>query len=145
VALQALFVIQFVRGAIMATFEERLRELRKKRRINRAELAKTIGVSESTVSMWELGQRFPRKPVLMKLCDYFDVSYDYLMGVSEEAKQGNYEMIYRILNNPNGEEMQELKKKAQVGIDLLNKYGALTEQHQQAVSDMIDFYYDKDK
>ena len=44
------------------------------------DLAKAIDVSFSTISRWENGEITPTITYLILLCDYFDVSADYLLG-----------------------------------------------------------------
>ena len=58
----------------------RLRELRKTKGITMKALGKEIGVSESTISLYETGKREPDFETLLKLGDYFGVSTDYLLG-----------------------------------------------------------------
>lgn len=65
------------------TFGERLRELRKRRRMNRDELGDILGVSGNAVTAYETGRRNPRKEVIDKICEYFDVRYDWLTGASD--------------------------------------------------------------
>ena len=43
----------------MATFAERLRELRKKNNVTQSQLAEKLGVASVTVSIWERGVRRP--------------------------------------------------------------------------------------
>ena len=43
----------------MATFAERLRELRKERKMTQTELANALGVAMNTESIWERGERQP--------------------------------------------------------------------------------------
>ena len=66
----------------MATFGERLKELRQYKGITQRDIAKIFGRRwKSTVSNWEKDIRFPsNKDILIKLADYFDVSLDYLLG-----------------------------------------------------------------
>ena len=59
---------------------ERLRELRMKRGLSQYELAKKLGVSKSTISMIEVGSRQPSIELMEMLCDYFNVSMDFLRG-----------------------------------------------------------------
>lgn len=60
---------------------ERLIELRKRAGFqNRDDFAKTIGVTAGTYKNWEQGLVQLRASVICMLCDYFDVSADYLLG-----------------------------------------------------------------
>lgn len=65
-------------------FGRRLKELRLDKKINQAELGEIIGISPSTVGMYEREQRFPDKDTLGKIADYFEVSVDYLLGRTDE-------------------------------------------------------------
>jgi transcriptional regulator with XRE-family HTH domain len=64
----------------MATFAERLKELRNTRKITQADLAKLLGISKSTISMYERGERTPDFALLERICDYFNIDMDYLLG-----------------------------------------------------------------
>lgn len=59
---------------------ERLKELRMKRGLSQYELAKKLGVSKSTISMIEVGSRQPSIEMMEMLCDFFNVSMDFLRG-----------------------------------------------------------------
>lgn len=59
---------------------ERLKELRKQRGLSQYDLAKKLGVSKSTISMIEVGSRQPSIEMMEMLCDYFNVSMDFLRG-----------------------------------------------------------------
>lgn len=61
-------------------FKDRLKELRQQRGLSQSELAKSIGVSKSTISMLEVGSRLPSYELLEALGDYFNVTLDYLNG-----------------------------------------------------------------
>ena len=64
----------------------RLRELRKKAGLTQKEFAKIFGAAQNTVSQWETGTRSIDGETLCKLSDYFGVSVDYLLGLSDEKK-----------------------------------------------------------
>ncbi len=64
-------------------FNERLRELRIERNIGQVELAKQINVSKGIISLWENGLREPTLSNLIALCQFFDVSLDYLVGIKD--------------------------------------------------------------
>lgn len=58
----------------------RLKELRKSRKMKQAELADLIEVSSRTVSHWEKGEREITSNKLGQLADHFGVSIPYLLG-----------------------------------------------------------------
>src|SRR6056297_1614997 len=68
------------------TFSQRLKYLRKEKDIYQKELAQNIGVSRSTITLYESGSRKPNLETLEKLADYFGVSIDYLLGKSTERE-----------------------------------------------------------
>ena len=68
----------------MATFQERLKELRKAHKLKQAELAEKLGVSMFTVSVWERGQRMPEFDNLEALSSVLDVNIAYLLGASDD-------------------------------------------------------------
>lgn len=59
---------------------EKLRELRKARRLTTTELANIVGCSNPTITHYERGDRKPDPDMLKKFADYFGVSIDYLLG-----------------------------------------------------------------
>ena len=61
-------------------FCERLKEIRTKNKITLRQLAKALNVNFSTISRWENGEITPSIDYLKQICDYFDISADYLLG-----------------------------------------------------------------
>lgn len=68
----------------MATFQERLKQIRKDRGLKQSELAEQIGVSMFTVSVWERGVQMPEYSNLDALCVALNVNLGYLMGTSDD-------------------------------------------------------------
>lgn len=64
-------------------FSERLKILRNLKEITQVELAKVFEVSGRTIYMWEAGERKPDIETLVKLAQYFDVTTDYLLGLTD--------------------------------------------------------------
>lgn len=64
----------------MNNFAKNLKELRIEANMTQATLAQKMGVSQNTVSSWELGTRQPDYDTLLKLSRLFDVTTDYLLG-----------------------------------------------------------------
>ena len=59
---------------------ETLRTLRKKMNLRQLDVAKALGIRNTTYSMYETGQSEPSLDMLTKLADFFDVSMDELFG-----------------------------------------------------------------
>lgn len=64
----------------MATFSERMRELRKEKRISLEKLAEMMGTTKATLSRYENSKRVPNIEFVEKLAKIFNVSVDYLLG-----------------------------------------------------------------
>lgn len=64
----------------IATNQERLNELFDSDARSDTAIAKELGVSKQTVSMWRHGQRSPKKSVLIQISEMFNVSIEWLMG-----------------------------------------------------------------
>ena len=61
-------------------FAKRLRELREEKQLGQGALGVLVNVSQAAVAKWESGDREPTFEMLMRLCDIFDVTADYLLG-----------------------------------------------------------------
>lgn len=69
----------------------RIKELRKIMGINQQSLSAVMGISRSTIAMWETGKSQPDNESLLKLAAYFNVTTDYLLGRDESAKNDHQE------------------------------------------------------
>ena len=67
----------------MVDFGDRLRRLRKERKLTQKELAGRIGVKNSVISFYEVGDRTPSLEVLVKLSKALHVSTDVLLGLDK--------------------------------------------------------------
>ena len=65
------------------SFCERLKELRVEHKLSQAELAKIISVSDGTICFWENGVNEPKMTYIIRLAEYFNVTTDFLLGVSD--------------------------------------------------------------
>lgn len=64
-------------------FRERLRVLRKEEGLTQKKLAEYIGTSDDCIFYWETGRSEPGINDIIKLANFFQVSTDYLLGVSD--------------------------------------------------------------
>lgn len=64
----------------MADFKDMIKYLRNREKLSQAELAKKLGVSKSTISMYEVGKREPDFEMLKLIADLFNVDMNFLLG-----------------------------------------------------------------
>ena len=63
----------------------RNRDLRNDRGLTQKQVAKLLNVSQNTYSQYEIGiSRFPLDAVV-RLAEYYNVSIDYLVGLTDET------------------------------------------------------------
>ncbi|MCL2771754.1 MAG: helix-turn-helix domain-containing protein [Oscillospiraceae bacterium] len=67
----------------MKTFHEILKDLRIEKNISQKQLSSNIGISTSHYQSYEYGKTKPTIDNLIKFCLYFNVSADYLLGLSD--------------------------------------------------------------
>lgn len=60
--------------------KDRLKELRLERKLSQKQVAEYLGISTRAYSHYEIGDREPSILLLVKLCDLFEVTADYLIG-----------------------------------------------------------------
>ena len=77
----------------MAKFSDRLRQLRTARDLSQMDFSKQIGVSKSSINMYERGEREPGLETLERIADYFNVDMDYLLGKSDIVSKSNWSFI----------------------------------------------------
>lgn len=63
----------------------RLRKLREEKGISQEYLSNLVGVTQSSIGNYERGEKLPNADTLRKICEVFNVSADYLLGISGEA------------------------------------------------------------
>lgn len=92
-------------------FPTRLRELRTETGMTQTDLARKLGISRSTVGMYELGRREPDFEILDLCADVFNVSVGYLVGDAERRQYPRHLEAY-------AEALSELRRPREVGVTL---------------------------
>jgi transcriptional regulator with XRE-family HTH domain len=95
----------------MIYFGTRLKELRKEKNLTQQELADKVDLVKGSISAYEKSLKYPSVEVLIKLCNYFNVSSDYLLGLSDEKEIKKYDLT---------EEQMELVTKMIIQFHQLN-------------------------
>ena len=67
-------------------FGERLRALRKERKLKQKEMAELLRCAERNYQRLEYGKTNVTATTLMFLCDFFHVSADYLLGRTDDRE-----------------------------------------------------------
>ena len=65
------------------TMLNKLYELRRSRNITQQRLAVDLGIDQASISSYESGKYLPTVEVLIKIANYFEVSTDYLLELSD--------------------------------------------------------------
>jgi len=64
---------------------EKIKILREKSGITQSELAKSLGLTRSSVNAWEMGLSVPSTQYVVELAKTFGISTDYLLGLEATA------------------------------------------------------------
>lgn len=67
----------------------RMKEIRENAGVRQQEIADTMGVSKGSYSMWECGTDTIPLKRLNQFCNYFNVSMDYVVGLSKRKNYPN--------------------------------------------------------
>ena len=100
--------------------ENRIRELRKSKGMNQDTLASFVGVSQQTISKIERDINSMSIDILVQIAKHFNVTTDYLLGISDEKRNLHLEnrMSRRLEENYNlvveYEDLDEYNRKVAV-------------------------------
>ncbi len=110
----------------------RLKQLRLEKNLTMRELADKVGINYSTFSTLEREKRPFTLDHLQRLSKFFDVSFDYILGTSDERK--NKDMVTDV--TPDG-------KITKVQMEFLKRVEDLNVKDMEQVFDYIDFLKSK--
>lgn len=92
-------------------FNRKLRVLRVKRDMSQAQLAAALGISKSSISMYELGKRQPDFETLRSIAVFFSVDMNYLLGGEREVPHMAFSNNLRYLRKKYNMSQEELADK----------------------------------
>ena len=111
-------------------------KLRSEAGLKQEEMAQKLGVSKSTIGMWETGKRLPSPELYEQVADYFNVDIDYLYGRSEIRQRVHYDQDGTAYVPAKDTGMSELRSDER---NLLNYYNQLNDIGKaKAISDISD-------
>ncbi|WP_129721393.1 helix-turn-helix domain-containing protein [Xylanivirga thermophila] len=67
-------------------FPYRLKQLRENAGLTQDELAKKLNLTQSTIAYYESGRKMPTLENAIIIAKLFDISFDYLLGLSNDRK-----------------------------------------------------------
>lgn len=71
----------------MANLSERLRYLKSERHLMQKEIAQSVQIPLRTYQRYENGEREPNASAIIALANYFEVSTDYLLGITDNPNR----------------------------------------------------------
>ena len=74
-------------GGLVMSFSDRIVQLKNERKLLQKDIASSVGLSLRAYQYYEKEQKEPTLSVLLRLADYFDVSLDYLVGLSDTPER----------------------------------------------------------
>jgi len=77
-----IYISNYIGGVIM----ERLKQLRELKNMTQVRLGIELGVSQETISGYEIGKAVPPADMLVKLADTLDASVDYILGRTDNIQ-----------------------------------------------------------
>lgn len=98
----------------MPKFNDRLKLLRRESGLSQMDFAKQLGLSKSSVNMYERGEREPSLETLEAIADYFNVDMDYLLGKSEHRNKNQW-----LKSIDQSTDLEKLRKDVQIEFDNL--------------------------
>lgn len=130
-------VLTGVAGTPVQGINNRIRELRERDKMTQADLASRLGISPSTLGRIEKGEIGKvSSDILVKLAQIFQVSTDFLLGITDYPDGMNYE-VGQLGLTP--EAVRKLRSGA-VNMDALN--GMLNSRYFPAMSQSVASYTD---
>ena len=81
----------------MKELGQRLRTLRQGVKLSQVKMADLLGVKQSSINRYEMGQSVPSAVTLIKYADYFDVSLDYIFARTDKPQGKLYEYKPKII------------------------------------------------
>ncbi|AZV56041.1 helix-turn-helix transcriptional regulator [Clostridium sp. AWRP] len=97
------------------TLGNRIRNLREEKSISQLELSKILNIGNTTLSQYESDKRIPSDTVKKKMAEYFGVSLDYLMGLTDTKEPKinipqEYSDKYKVTSHDKKQYLEHMKK-----------------------------------
>lgn len=109
----------------------RLRELRTSKNISQRRLGMEVGISQQNVSKYELDINTVPVDILKRFSAYYNVSVDYILGVSDvKHNQEGRVRITKVINE---------------NYEFLEVYRNLNDEHKETIQHMAGYFKEQEK
>lgn len=113
----------------MKTLGAKLRDLREAKNLSQKEVSEHLMISNKLLSSYERDVNDPPYPILKELCQFYNVSADYLLDIDiKESSEDESSRSELIALNP-------MQKR------ILAYYSRLNQEHRDAVRGLMVLYY----
>jgi len=102
-------------------FAINLSKLRREKGLSQRQAAAELGVSQALLSHYETDAREPKLDFIIKICDYYSVTTDYILGRTKE-RNDNASKFSKQVN----EVVSSLEELSAVEAELINRLKTLT-------------------
>lgn len=113
--------------------KNRIKEVRKSRRLTQEEFGKLIGVKGNTITNYENGLRNPSDAIINSICREFNVNEDWLRtgeGEMYTDRDDVADVVSEIMENTN--------PLYDMVVDIIKAYSELDEPSKKAINNLID-------
>ncbi len=100
-------------------YKERMNEIRTINDVSQKELAKVLNISAYTYSHYETEDTIIPLKHLITFCDYFNISLDYILNLSNQKKYAKFDKGYNL--NLSGTRLKEFRKEKKLTQNVLAK------------------------
>lgn len=121
----------------------KIKALRKRNHLTQNDLAKLLNITQSTIALYENGKKVPTLENLLALANYFNVSTDYLLGLSTTGSYCDESMPTNTLheNTP----VYEINTPSKEHKKLFGYYDRLNEENKDyIIGKMIELYKEQE-
>jgi len=103
-------------------FSVTLAKLRQEKGLSQRQAARELGVSQALLSHYETNAREPKLDFVIRLCDYYSVTTDYMLGLTDERRDGASRLASEV-----GEIVSALEELKEAEAGLMERLKTLTD------------------
>jgi len=105
-----------------SSFSKNLAKLRREKGLSQRQASAELGISQALLSHYENDSREPKLEFVIKICDYYSVTSDYILGRTTERADGASRLSVQI-----NEELDRLDELRNAEAEIIQKLKTITE------------------